>query len=506
MSDMVKALLAGNLETQPRAYIPDKTPLVCLVLYINLEFDDETHRVEQINYMFRDCNHADYLEQLIEVVRSDETANICYEAAIKAVQDGLIEKFDPDFDTDHFDEEGLDIEKFYTVSFLAWAEQAGYKLPEYVMPDLDYKVDMYYRDKHSRDEDKKNFIKISKNEFDKCMKEPLWLMTDALLHLIGYRTGLHENDKVRFLRFKPAIRKLRKYALDALKTKEIELYDYKPFVPETPNTDDFEKDRDAPFFASKVRPKDFVKWALALPIDLPVLKEYAGNVFSKGPSKIDMVKDLLEQERTFRFCSPSDDPDEITGVTVSYRYLMAQIKIQIRPYLPESMALQLDEIEVEVNDIYSVYKAQAQLHALLPDIESALENGGKASNENTLPPVQKSAGNPFQITFSDVSGEVVLNDFFTIATPTTNGQNYRIIRYLVQNPNRFVTANELKEKALDGKDLDKRLTDFVAQINMNKDIGNLFFDTGKDSIRLNNPVTAERMTEKNVKRVRIKPA
>lgn len=120
--------------------------------------------------------------------------------------------------------------------------------------------------------------------------------------------------------------------------------------------------------------------------------------------------------------------------------------------------------------------------------------------------VKEGIVDPYQIKFLDVSGEVVLNDLFTIAVPKTNEENYRIIRYLVQNPNRFVMEDELKEKALDGKDLDKRLTDFVAQINMNKDIGRLFFDTGKDCIRLNNPVTTERMAEKNIKRVRIKAA
>lgn len=76
----------------------------------------------------------------------------------------------------------------------------------------------------------------------------------------------------------------------------------------------------------------------------------------------------------------------------------------------------------------------------------------------------------------------------------------------VDRINRFITLDELKANALGGKDLDKRLTDFVSQINMNKDLGKLFFDTSKDSIRLNNPVTSERMAEKNIKRVRIKPA
>ena len=409
MSDALAAFLPNNLEATPKAYIHDKAPLVCLVLYINLEFDDEKHRVEQINTMFRNYQHDDYMEQLVEIMQSDENASACYQAAIQAAQEGLIEKFDPDFDTDRFEDEGADIEKFYTVSFLAWAEQAGFKLPEYVMPDLDHKVEYYFQKKHDRDEDKKNFVKITKGEFDKRMSEPLWLMTDALLYALGYKNNQSEDRKAGFLRYNRRVEQIKKYAHDAEQTGELKLFHAGGFI----NLDDkdAEKQLEAAFFASKVRPKDFIKWALALPIDLPALKEYAD----------DLVDD-------------------------------------------------------------------------------------KASNQNVPPPAPESEENPFQITFSDVSGEVVLNGFFTIATPKTNGQNYRIIRYLVQNPNRFVTADELKEKALDGKDLDKRLTDFVAQINMNKDIGKLFFDTGKDSIRLNNPVTPERMAEKNVKRVRIKPA
>lgn len=111
-----------------------------------------------------------------------------------------------------------------------------------------------------------------------------------------------------------------------------------------------------------------------------------------------------------------------------------------------------------------------------------------------------------KLEFSDLSGEVVLNNILTLACPTPNGQNYKIIRYLIQNPNRFVSKDELEKRALNGKALDKRLTDFAAQINMGKDIGKVFFDTSKDSIRLHNPVSPERMAELNVKRIRIKPA
>lgn len=121
-------------------------------------------------------------------------------------------------------------------------------------------------------------------------------------------------------------------------------------------------------------------------------------------------------------------------------------------------------------------------------------------SKKTQPEPQKDL---LSITFSDMCGEVILNEVFTLARPTPNGQNYKIIRYLIQNPNRFVTLDELEEKALNGKAFDKRLTDFVAQINMNKNLGKLFFETSKDCIRLHNPITAERMAELNIKRIRI---
>lgn len=148
------------------------------------------------------------------------------------------------------------------------------------------------------------------------------------------------------------------------------------------------------------------------------------------------------------------------------------------------------DIEIRTEELFSIFPPtqdtarQKQPLSKIPELSSA----------------------PLWIEFSDMSGEVVLNDLFTVAKPEINGQNYKIIKYLIANPNKFVTADDLKANALGGKNLDKRLTDFAAQINMNKDLGKLFFDTGNDSIRLNNPVTPERMTEQNIRRVRIKPA
>lgn len=141
---------------------------------------------------------------------------------------------------------------------------------------------------HKPDEEWQDFIKITSEEFYKRLNEPLWAMTDALLYLHGYKTNLHDDDKIRFLRFKPTVQKARTYILDAQKTKALELYDYRVESMTKPDTDDFEKQRDAPFYASKVKPKDFVEWAKTLPIEFPMLDTFE----EKNP------KPLSDKERS----------------------------------------------------------------------------------------------------------------------------------------------------------------------------------------------------------------
>lgn len=355
-------------------------------------------------------------------------------------------------------------------------------------------------------------------------RKDIWPMPAAAKLIVG----LHpESTKTRLLGRKNLYRHLdanysftqrnevyhvMELALESWKTKNLEFFEIYGDDPEEKYYDDEE-------CGVSVEAKKFVNWAIGKGFKPPEqLLEFMGlkpaeqNISDQKPRRDDapkdaatrkkeIIRDLIQQDKNFRFCGPSDDSDEQTSVTVGYQYLITQIKNMARPFLPEPIASSLAEINVEVNNIYSVYEAQSLLHALLPDIEDALENPRTSEGK-----VSENLKNPYWIEFVDASGEVVLNGLFTVAKPETNGQNYKIIKYLIANPNKFVTADDLKANALGGKNLDKRLTDFAAQINMNKDLGKLFFDTGNDSIRLNNPVTPERMTEQNIRRVRIKPA
>lgn len=85
--------------------------------------------------------------------------------------------------------------------------------------------------------------------------------------------------------------------------------------------------------------------------------------------------DLLEEEKNCRFCGPSDDSDMITAVTVGYRNITERLKILAYSVLPRDLAEEVNRIDVDVSDIFSAYEARTQLHALMLDIDEALELG-----------------------------------------------------------------------------------------------------------------------------------
>ena len=76
--------------------------------------------------------------------------------------------------------------------------------------------------------------------------------------------------------------------------------------------------------------------------------------------------------REIRLCGPSDDPDQQTADTVSFRHLLIQFKRLAAPLLPEEAAFRLNVLEINVDDIYTAYEVQAELDAMLPDLENAL--------------------------------------------------------------------------------------------------------------------------------------
>ena len=96
-------------------------------------------------------------------------------------------------------------------------------------------------------------------------------------------------------------------------------------------------------------------------------------------TKIERLSEIIASLRTFRFCSPSDDLDEQTAVTAGFRHLLVQLKRLGAPLLSEPEKQRLMSLEVEINNIYSVYEANAEVAALLYDIEDALKHYDSSS-------------------------------------------------------------------------------------------------------------------------------
>ncbi len=94
------------------------------------------------------------------------------------------------------------------------------------------------------------------------------------------------------------------------------------------------------------------------------------------------IRGIIDNHRSFRFCGPSDDPDEITAVTEGYRHLVVQLQRLATPILTQPTASLLNSLVVEVNDLYSAYAAHSEIETIILDVEEALES---AKSLDTLP-------------------------------------------------------------------------------------------------------------------------
>lgn len=109
-------------------------------------------------------------------------------------------------------------------------------------------------------------------------------------------------------------------------------------------------------------------------------------------ARVGKIRQTISEIEAYRFCGPSDDPDEISAVTLGFRHLLVQLQRAAGPVLPESASARLDALEVEPNDLHSALAANAEVEALLLDVEEAIEgylpqtaDGGGALLPEPLP-------------------------------------------------------------------------------------------------------------------------
>jgi len=125
------------------------------------------------------------------------------------------------------------------------------------------------------------------------------------------------------------------------------------------------------------------------------------------PERRATIAALIRSARKFETCSPSDESELQAAVATSFEHLVIQFKRLVGQVLPSQLVERLKVIEVDVHDIYSVYRAKSELDALLPDIEEALgvldviegrikvQNAHPSAPKQNLTPLTTSSGTKF---------------------------------------------------------------------------------------------------------------
>jgi hypothetical protein len=272
--DMTDALSSLFFMNTGKVSVPDHLPLPALVLYLYLEFDDDAHRAKQLTDLFYSyCGAAAGLQKLEEIIRQDKNSADCLAGALKAVERGEIETYEKDYDFEAFEQDKQKTPEFYTVSFLVWAERTGLQIPKYIRDELELQIKYHFQTQHSRNEERPNFPPIDQKTFAQRITEPLWRMTDALLYVLGCQSNMKEDRKIAFLRYKPRTKRLMGYILDARRTGDLKLHDFNDHLFDC-EPKAAEEERIKSFYASRVKPKEFVAWLRTLSLDLPTIDQY----------------------------------------------------------------------------------------------------------------------------------------------------------------------------------------------------------------------------------------
>lgn len=124
-------------------------------------------------------------------------------------------------------------------------------------------------------------------------------------------------------------------------------------------------------------------------------------------SKTEEIRKVIVSLRGFRFCGPGDDPDQITNVTLGYRYLLIQLQRLASPLLSKASSSHLNSLAIEVDHLYQAFEVHAELNSLIIEIEDALdqdiEPGTQSTKKNHIHPIPV----PVCSIIGDVLGETI---------------------------------------------------------------------------------------------------
>src|SRR4030042_7110947 len=97
------------------------------------------------------------------------------------------------------------------------------------------------------------------------------------------------------------------------------------------------------------------------------------GIAMNGESARSRLGEILDEIQKFRFCGPSDDPDEQTAVVYGFRNLLTRLKRAVRIIKDDQTRADVQEIPIP-DDVYGVYDANAIIDAVAGDIRAELHD------------------------------------------------------------------------------------------------------------------------------------
>lgn len=258
-------------------YLPDHAPVLCLVFLLFLVSDNEEKLVKDAQSLIYNEKES-YLELLHKSLEADEAGFKCYLQAVDALDQGEIEEYIPDPAPSPYPPE-IGTRRVYSISFLEWAENAGYTIPKFILDNLRNKAFHYYDRKQWREQEKIDFPALTSVDLTQLSKEPLWPLHRAVLYAMGYKTSKKLDAIANFLQYKKMAKQLFSYIKDAQKAGDLVLIN-SPVMP----------DGNSNLLTAEVKPSVFIEWVKTLPLYLPA---FTGGEEKK--SKDD--KELSSRER-----------------------------------------------------------------------------------------------------------------------------------------------------------------------------------------------------------------
>jgi len=109
----------------------------------------------------------------------------------------------------------------------------------------------------------------------------------------------------------------------------------------------------------------------------------------------------------------------------------------------------------------------------------------------------------FRITFDPKIREVVINDYFVLAKPNFNTENFNFFDYVYKHQNKIIYKNNI-ESALKSK-LTKDFNDILQNLRFVKSLRKLFFPgVSRTEVYFRNPITKEDFESTGIGKIRIK--